>query len=102
MAGKSPNRIELSQEERTALQALAAKYSSPYRDVIRAKIILYAEHGLTNQEIATRVDLPRQVVSKWRKRFFEQRLGGLSERPRTGRPPVFPPQSGRGGQSAGL
>lgn len=102
MAGKSPNTIELSQEERKALQSVAAKYSSPYRDVIRAKIILYAEQGFTNQQIASRVDLPRQIVSKWRKRFFKQRLAGLSERPRTGRPPVFSPQTGSGGQSDGL
>lgn len=102
MAGKSPNRIELSQEERKGLQAMAAKYSSPYRDVVRAKIILYAEEGLSNQEIAERLDLPRQIVSKWRKRFFEERLAGLSERPRTGRPPVFSPQSGHGGESDSL
>lgn len=102
MAGRCPNKIELSEEERSALQAMAAKYSSPYRDVVRAKIVLYAERGLTNQEIADRLDLPRQIVSKWRKRFFEQRLAGLSERPRTGRPPVFSPQSGGAGEGAGL
>lgn len=50
MAGKSPNRVELSQGERKALQAMANKYSSPYREVIRAKIILYAERGLTNPD----------------------------------------------------
>jgi transposase-like protein len=102
MAGRSPYTIELSQDERKYLRAMACKYSSPYRDVIRAKIILYAEQGLTNEQIAARVDLPRQIVSKWRKRFYEQRLAGLAERPRTGRPPVFSPQSGGGGQSDSL
>ena len=102
MAGRSPYTIELSLEERKYLRAMAGKYSSPYRDVIRAKIILYAEQGLTNEQIAARVDLPRQIVSKWRKRFYEHRLAGLAERARTGRPPVFSPQSGGGGQSDGL
>lgn len=102
MAGRSPYRIELSQEERKYLRAMAAKYSSPYRDVIRAKIILYAEQGLTNEQIAARVDLPRQIVSKWRKRFYERRLAGLAERSRTGRPPVFSPQSDGGRQGHGL
>ncbi len=50
--------------------------------------MLYAADGLGNDEIAARLDTPRQVVSKWRKRFFDQRLGDL---PRGGRPPAFPP-----------
>jgi transposase InsO family protein len=42
--------------------------------------------GLENDEIAARLDTPRQIVSKWRKRFFRERLRGLEERSRTGRP----------------
>jgi hypothetical protein len=34
------------------------------------------------------------VISMWRMRFFEQRLPGLEERPRSGRPDVFPPGAG--------
>jgi transposase len=44
--------------------------------------------GLGNDEFAARLDTPRQVVSKWRKRFHEQRLPGLADQPRGGRPPV--------------
>lgn len=102
MARKSPYEIRLSVEELRTLESVAAKYSSPYRDVVRAKIVLYAAQGLTNEEIAARVDLPRQVVSKWRKRFFEQRVDGLAERPRRGRPAVFSPRGGDRGQGAGL
>jgi transposase len=53
--------------------------------------VLYAAVGLLNDEIAARVDTPRQIVSKWRKRFFEKRLQGFEEKPRRGRPPAFPP-----------
>jgi transposase len=88
----SPYSIELSQAERARLEAMARKYTSPYRDVIRAKIVLYAAEGLSNDEIGDRLDTPRQIVSKWRKRFFEERLAGLEELPRRGRPPEFPPQ----------
>ncbi len=95
MPRRSPFEIELSREEQDALQRMAAKYSSPYRDVMRAKIVLYAARGLSNEEIASRLDLPRQVVSKWRKRFYEERMLGLAERPRRGRPAVFSP-TGRG------
>jgi len=64
------------------LEALARRYTPPYRDVIRAKIVLYAAQGLCNDEIAQRLDTRRQVVSKWRKRFFEQGMAGLEELPR--------------------
>ncbi|MGH2577835.1 MAG: helix-turn-helix domain-containing protein [Candidatus Methylomirabilales bacterium] len=95
MPRKSPFVIELSEGEHEALERMAAKYSSSYRDVMRAKIVLYAARGLSNEEIASRLDLPRQVVSKWRKRFYEEGMPGLAERPRRGRPAVFSP-TGRG------
>ena len=42
--------------------------------------------GLDNDEIASRLDTRREVVSLWRKRFFTHRLAGLDERARPGRP----------------
>jgi transposase len=92
MPRRSPYVIRLSAAERVRLEAIARKYTSPYRDVIRAKIALYAAEGLGNDVIAARLDTPRQIVSKWRKRFFEERLAGLEEQPRGGRPALFPPQ----------
>jgi transposase len=86
----SPYRIELSDEEREYLEAISRKYTSPYCDVIRSKVVLLAAQGLQNKEIGERLDLPRQIVSKWRKRFYEERLAGLRERPRRGRPRLFP------------
>ena len=99
MPRRSPYRIHLSKTERAALEAMAGRYTSPYREVIRARIVLYAAEGLSNDQIAARVDTPRQIVSKWRKRFFEQRLAGLEERERRGRPARFSPQ--RGGRDQG-
>lgn len=97
MPRKCPYRIELSDTERVRLEATARKYTSPYRDVMRAKIVLYAAEGLDNDTIAARLDTPRQIVSKWRKRFFRERLRGLEEQSRSGRPALFSPQrrSGR-------
>jgi transposase len=99
---KSPYSIKLSGEEQKHLASLARCYTSPYRDVIRAKIILYCAQGLDNDVIAARLDTPRQIVSKWRKRFFEERLAGLEEKPRVGRPALFPPQRRRRRQGARL
>jgi transposase len=88
---KSPYVLDLTADQRQELQARARRYTSPYRDVVRAKIVLMAAQGLDNDEIAVRLDTSRVIVSKWRKRFFEQGLSGLEERPRGGRPRVFPP-----------
>ena len=83
--------IELSPAERASLESTSRRYSAPYRDVVRARIVLLAGQGLENVEIAHRLDLPPQIVSKWRKRFFEEGLAGLAERSRTGRRPALPP-----------
>ena len=50
-----------------------------------------AADGYGNAETTSRLDTRREVASNWRKRFFEQGLLGLEERPRVGRPPVFSP-----------
>jgi transposase len=92
----SPYSITLDKTTRARLEGIARAYTSPYRDVIRAKIALYAADGLGNDEIGARLDTPRQIVSKWRKRFFEEGLVGLEERARIGRPARFSPQHRRG------
>jgi transposase len=95
MPRRSPYSIVLSSAERNRLEELARSYTSPYRDVVRARIVLYAAQGLDNDVIAARLDTPRQIVSKWRKRFFEKRLAGLEEKSRGGRPARFSPQHRR-------
>ena len=57
-------------------------------------MILLAAEGWSNQAIADYLHTRRDVVSMWRKRFFEDRLAGLEERPRPGRPRSFPPTGG--------
>ncbi len=95
MPRHSPFRIDLTREERRELEARSRRYTSPYRDVVRAKLILLAADNLPNEVIAARLDAPRQIISKWRKRFFEQRLAGLEEEPRGGRTARFSPQRRR-------
>ncbi len=95
MPRKSPYVIQLMPAERDELQRRARKYTLPYYQVLRAQMILLAAEGLSNDEIAHVLRTRREVVSMWRKRFFEQRLEGLEERPRPGRPRVFPPRTGR-------
>jgi hypothetical protein len=97
MPRRSPYTIVLRQEERQQLETRAAKYTLPYFEVVRARMILHAAEGLSNDLIAERLDTRREVVSLWRKRFFEERLAGLEERARPGRPRSFSPRTGRAG-----
>jgi hypothetical protein len=69
MPRTSPFLVALSEDERQHLESLARRYTSPYCEVIRAKIVLVAAEGLSNDVIASRLDTPRQIVSKWRKSF---------------------------------
>jgi hypothetical protein len=102
MPRKSLYPILLTASEKSQLEAVARKYTLSYYIVVRAKIVLLAAQGLDNKEIGQRLDVPREVVSKWRKRFYEQRLEGLRDRPRLGRPRIFSPSGGGSGKGTGL
>ena len=89
MPRMSPFEIVLTDEERKHLGSLARKYTAPYRDVVRAQVILLVAEGMENKEIGKKLNLPRKTVSKWRKRFFYEREQGLMDKPRVGRPFLF-------------
>jgi transposase-like protein len=99
MARPPRHRIELSDDERRVLERVGRSETKPFRDVQRARIVLYAAEGLHDTEIASRLDTTAGIVGKWRRRFAEQRLDGLKDKPRAGRPRRFPPAAGRRGQS---
>ena len=92
MPKRSPFTISLDAETRGMLERRGRRYTLPYREVVRAQLVLLAAEGLDNDDIAARLNTRREVVSKWRKRFFEEGLAGLEERPRRGRPARFSPQ----------
>jgi hypothetical protein len=100
MPRTSPYVIILSREERDVLESRARKYTLPYFQVVRALMILLAAEGHSNDEIAAALSVGRDVVSLWRRRFFYERVAGLEERPRPGRPRAFPPRGRRPNQGA--
>jgi transposase len=83
--------IRLAEAEERELRSRAGQYTRPHREVVRARIVLLAAEGHSNAEIARRLDCTEKSVSKWRRRFFEEGIAGLDERPRPGRPRSFPP-----------
>ena len=61
-------------------------YTLPHKVVVWAKMVLYAAEGQANTEIACRLESAADVVGRWRKRVYEERLAGLEDRERAGRP----------------
>lgn len=102
MPRHSPYRIALSPMERRTLESRVRQYTLPYFQVIRARMILMAAEGRANDEIAAALSIGRDVVSLWRKRFFYERLAGLEERQRPGRPRAFPPRNRGPDKSPGV
>jgi hypothetical protein len=98
----SPFEIVLTAEESRELERRARCYTASYAQVVRAKIVLFAAEGLTNVDIAARLDTSPQVVYRWRKRFVGQRLKGLEDAPRSGRPRVVSPLGERRDQGVGV
>ncbi len=89
MSRRSPFEVRLSLEERAVLEGRASSRVAAHAEVVRARIVLAAAAGERNVDIASRVGVCVDVVSKWRKRFCVEGLGGLRDRPRSGRPRVF-------------
>jgi hypothetical protein len=98
MPGRSPYQVVLSEAERVELEHVAVCYTRPHLEVQRAKLVLMAAEGRTNTEIGARLGMSREAVGRWRRRFCEQRLAGLRDKPRAGRPRRFPPGRGRPGE----
>jgi transposase len=85
----SPYQIVLSAREAAVLAARSRSVRGPYRDRLRAKIVLAAAAGQANAAIAAKLGVCTDTVRQWRGRFAEGRLAGLADAPRSGRPPVF-------------
>ncbi len=89
MGRRSPFVVRLSIEDRFLLEARASSYTACHAVVVRARIVLAAAEGVANTEIAARVGVCVDVVSKWRKRFVVEGVAGLADRARSGRPKQF-------------
>jgi transposase len=81
--------VSLTAEEEQVLQQWARAGTSEHRLVERAKVILLLNQGISNVAIARQLGTRPARVSKWRRRFVEQRLDGLNDADRKGRPSVY-------------
>src|ERR1700759_3180013 len=82
-------RVRLKPKIRKVLEARCRAPTTPQRDVKRARIVLLAAEGRSTRSIAEEVGVQPRIVSNWRLRFADHGLGGLSERPRAGKKPIY-------------
>jgi transposase len=78
--------LVLSDDERSQLQAWARRPKSAQALALRSRIVLAAAEGLGNTQVAEQLGIGRMTVGKWRARFVAERLDGLLDEPRPGRP----------------
>src|SRR5580700_3730241 len=76
--------VRLTDEEASQLREWTRRGKSEHRVVERARIILLANAGRTNEQIAAELKTRTARVSKWRQRFSRHRLEGLGDAPRSG------------------
>jgi transposase len=81
--------VTLTASERKILKKRVRGAKTPYRDRLRAQIVLAAARGRDNERIAAGLGASVNTVRKWRGRFAERRLAGLKDLPRSGRPRVI-------------
>jgi transposase len=80
-----PTVIKLTSKKRSELEAIVARSSAPAGLVRRARVVLFTADGVSGTDIATRLDLTPEAVSRIRRRFVDQGVAGLTERHRSGR-----------------
>jgi transposase len=87
----SPYVVILNDSEEGTLRRVASSARALHRDVLRARIVLAAARDTPNAQIAATLGVHVDTVRKWRRRFSKDRLAGLRDRPRSGRPRQFTP-----------
>ena len=89
--GAPARRLRIPRKERTRLRGMARGHKVEARLKRRARIVLLCWERVPCAEIARRVGTSESQVRKWRARFLEDRVDGLSDRPRSGRPHKITP-----------
>ena len=86
MQGRVADAVVLSVEERLFLEGQVRRHSAPRSLSDRCRMILLCADGLQSKEVAQRLGVHENTVGKWRRRFVKDRIEGLTDEYRPGRP----------------
>ncbi|CEJ14345.1 Integrase core domain protein [bacterium YEK0313] len=86
MAGRVADVVVLSVEERSFLESQVRRHKAARSLSDRCRIILLCAEGLQSKEIGARLGVHEHTVGKWRRRFVNERIEGLTDEYRPGRP----------------
>lgn len=90
--GKQIRRIQLTDHERSDLEQIVNKRTSPQQMVLRSKIILLTAQGHAVDDIMNKLETSKLTISKWKKRYIEDGLAGLMDKARPGKPVKYGPE----------
>src|SRR6516164_4628088 len=79
--------VHLSRKDRKVLEACCRSPMPLQRDLKRARIVLLAAAGRSTRSIAKAVGVQPRIVSLWRRRYADQGLEGLQDKP--GKQPIY-------------
>jgi transposase len=85
--GRQKAELVLSDEERAQLTRWARRAKTAQFLALRARVVLACAQGGTNKQVAAQLGVAQATVHRWRARFVRDRLPGLLDEPRSGRPP---------------
>lgn len=81
--------LTITDDERVELERRVRAHTTPQRMLRRCRVVLLAADGMANRRIAPEVGINENQVAVWRRRFETERVAGLEDRPRSGRPRVY-------------
>jgi len=86
MVGRQADLVVLSDEDRNFLESQVRRHKAPRSLSDRCRMVLLCAQGLRSKDVAERLGVHEHTVGKWRRRFVQDGIDGLTEEYRAGRP----------------